>query len=108
VSGVIGELRHRLTLERLVQTTDGAGGFQESWDVEATVWARLRPLSGGEGVDAGRLAGRHGYEITIRYRPGVDLSMRFRMGARVFEIVSMKNLGERGRWLRALCEERDL
>lgn len=108
MSGVIGELRHRLTLERLVQTADGAGGFSESWAVEATLWGRLRPLSGSEAFGAGRLSGRHGYEITVRYRAGVDPSMRFRMGTRVFEIVSLENAGERSRWLRAICEERDL
>lgn len=108
MSGVIGELRHRLTLERLVQSADGAGGFSEGWAVEATLWGRLRPLSGSEAVHADRLSGRHAHEITIRYRSGVDPSMRFRMGARIFEIVSIENLGERGRWLRALCEERDL
>src|SRR5690606_12883749 len=101
-------LRHRLTLERPVRAADGAGGFSESWALEAQLWGWLRPLSGGESVHAGRLAGRHGYEITIRYRAGVDPSMRFRMGARVFEILSLENAGERGRWLRALCEERDL
>lgn len=108
MNGVIGQLRQRLALERLVRIADGAGGFTESWAVEATLWGRLRPLQGGEAVAAGRLSGRHMHEITIRYRVGVDPSMRFRMGARVFEIVSLENIGERGRWLRALCEERDL
>lgn len=104
----IGALRHRLTLERLVRTADGAGGFAESWAVEATVWGRLRPLSGGEATESGRLVGRHAYEITIRYLGGIDPSMRFRMGGRIFEIESIENAGERGRWLRAVCAERDL
>jgi len=34
--------------------------------------------------------------------------MRFRLGTRIFEILTAADLGERYRWLRCLCEERDL
>lgn len=104
----IGALRHRLTLERVVRTPDGGGGVTESWVSEATLWAEIRPLSGGEAVEAGRLAGKHRFEITLRYRDGVEPAMRFRLGARLFHILAVENVEERGRWLKALCEERDL
>lgn len=104
----IGALRHRLILESVVRTPDGGGGVSESWVAQATLWGRLQPLGGGEGVEAGRLAGRHRYAITIRHRDGVGPSMRFRKGARIFHILSVENVEERGRWLRAVCEEREL
>jgi head-tail adaptor len=34
--------------------------------------------------------------------------MRFRKGARILHILSIENVEERGRWLRAICEEREL
>ena len=103
-----GALRHRLTLQEVQRVSDGAGGFTTSWEDVADVWARLTPVGGSEGVEAGRLAGKRAYEIVLRYRDGVQPAMRFVSGARIFEILTTATIGERRHWLRWLCEERDL
>jgi len=103
-----GALRHRLTLEEVQRASDGAGGFTTSWTGIADLWAEMTPAGGGEGVEAGRLAGKRAYTIVLRYREGVRPAMRFRLGARVFEILTAIDAGERHRWLHCLCEERDL
>ena len=59
-------------------------------------------------VEADRLAGSVSHEVALRYRPGIVPAMRFRKGARVFHIVSVIDVDERRRWLKCLCEERDL
>ncbi|RMF07844.1 MAG: head-tail adaptor protein [Alphaproteobacteria bacterium] len=103
-----GALRHRLVLEQAVRVDDGGGGASESWQAVATLWAALRPLPGAETVEAGRLSGRRRIEVTMRYRSGVSPAMRFRLGARIFHILSVANTEERNVWLVAECEERDL
>ena len=103
-----GDLRHRLVLEEVQRISDGGGGFTESWVTVATVWGALRPSSGGESVEAGRLAGRVSHAVSLRYRAGVTPAMRFRQGTRVFHILAAIDEDERKRWLRCLCEERDL
>lgn len=107
-AGTIGALRHRLIIERSVRTPDGGGGVSENWVQLAEVWAAIEPLSGVERVEAARLTGRHMYEIRMRYRSDVEPAMRFALGDRLFHILSLEDVGARGRWLRALCEERDL
>jgi SPP1 family predicted phage head-tail adaptor len=102
------ELRHRLTLEQLERVSDEGGGFSESWVAIATLWCDLRPIAGSETVESDRLAGRVSHEISLRHRPGVVPAMRFTEGARVFHIVSVINVDERNRWLKCLCEERNL
>ena len=102
------DLRHRLTLEQLQREDDDGGGFTESWVEVATLFADLRPVSGGENVEADRLAGRVTHEVSLRYRAGVQPAMRFRQGGRLFHIVSVINVDERNRWLTCLCEEREL
>lgn len=104
----LSELRHRLTLQEVQRVSDGAGGATTSWTDVAEVWAQLTPAGGSEGVEAGRLAGKLAYEVVLRYRDGVRPAMRFVFGTRVFEILTAANVGERRRWLRCLCEERDL
>jgi len=103
-----GALRHRLVLEEAQRVSDGAGGFTETWVTVATVWAAIEPSGGGEGVDSGRLAGRVSHTVSLRYRAEVIPAMRFRQGTRLFHILAAINEDERRRWLRCLCEERDL
>lgn len=105
---IIGDLRHRMTLEAVARTSDGGGGATEAWDPVATLWASLEPLAGNETFTAERLAGHITHAIQIRYRSGVTPAMRFRLGTRIFEITAVIDPDERRRLLRCLCRERDL
>ncbi len=102
------DLRHRLVLEQLERVDDGAAASPRA----SSRWRRfgcdIRPLAGSETVEADRLAGTVSHEIALRYRPGVLPAMRFRDGVRVFHIVSVLDVDECNRWLKCLCEERDL
>jgi SPP1 family predicted phage head-tail adaptor len=103
-----GDLRHRLTLEEVDRVSDAGGGFTESWVELAELWADLRPVSGGERVEADRLTGHVSHEVSLRYRADVVPAMRFREGSRVFHILAAIDVGERHRWLKCSCEEREL
>jgi SPP1 family predicted phage head-tail adaptor len=107
VSGA-GDLRHRLVLEQLEREDDEGGGFTETWSELAELWAELRPIGGSEAVESDRLAGSITHEVHLRYRPDVQPAMRFREGTRVFHILAVIDVEERKRWLKCLCEERDL
>jgi SPP1 family predicted phage head-tail adaptor len=74
----------------------------------AQVWAAVTPLGGSEAFELDRVAGRASREIVIRYRGDVTLSMRFREGARVYDIRAAFDPDGRRHWLRCLAEERDL
>lgn len=102
------DLRHRVTLEQLVRVADAGGGFAETWDDVAELAADIRPADGSEAVEADRLAGSLTHQIVLRYRAGVVPAMRFRKGARVFQILSVVDVDERRRWLKCFCEEREL
>ena len=104
----IGDLRTRLTLEAPTRTGDGGGGASVVWETVAQVWAAVRPLTGDEAVTLDRVAGTSSYEIVIRYRDDVTLEMRFRDGARVWDINAAFDPDARRRWLKCLAEERDL
>lgn len=101
-------LRRRLTLEEMQRVSDDGGGFVESWAAVATIFANVRPVGGRESVEHDRLAGRITHEVVLRYRAGVVPAMRFRSEARIYEILAATDVEERRRWLKCLCEERDL
>ncbi len=102
----IGDLRHRLTLQAPLETADGGGGVTRNWGLVAELWGAVRPVSGSETVEADGLKGRVSHEIWLRYHTGVAPEMRFALGARVFEIRAVLDVGERHRFLRCLAEER--
>lgn len=62
----IGDLRQRVTFQRLTHTRDTNGGVIEGWTDVATVSAKVGPLRGGESVQAARLGGDQTFEIVVR------------------------------------------
>lgn len=104
----LGELRTRLILEEAIRTSDGGGGSDVTWNTVDEVWAAVRPTGGGEGFASDRLAGQLSHTILIRYRSDVKPEMRFRDGARVYDIRAMFDPDRRRHWLRCLAQERDL
>lgn len=82
-----GELDERVAIQARSRTPDGAGGYSEAWSTVATVWARVRPLSGRERLLGEQLEAPRNYRVTIRRRAvtadhrllwrGVALNVRF-------------------------------
>ena len=72
-----GDLRHRVELQRPVTTQDAAtGAYITNWTTFASPWAKIAPMSAREFMQsAANQSEVRGY-ITIRYRGGVDASMR--------------------------------
>ena len=102
-----GALRHRLRLEAPARIEGEGGTASINWSLVTHVWAALFPLSGREVVARDGLHGVLTHEITLRYRAGVQPSMRFvGTGGRAFEIRAVRDLDERRRWLVCDCEER--
>lgn len=61
-----GALDHRATFQRSVQSRDEDGQLIQGWHDEATVWASVRYLRGGESVMAARMQSRTPAILTIR------------------------------------------
>lgn len=101
----IGALRHRVRIEAPELVSGAGGGGAIIWVEVATVWASIAAVSGREPVMADGLVGRTLYDVTIRYREGIDTSMRFDADRRVFDIVSAFDPDGRRKWLVCRSEE---
>lgn len=66
------ELDQRVLFQRDVLTDDGMGGKAKTMAPIAEVWAKVRPMSGGEREQADRLNSEGRYLIVIRYRDDID------------------------------------
>lgn len=73
-----GKFRHRIDIEQLTNTQDSSGDMIESWSVlYANVPAAIEPLSAREFLSAQSTQSMAVARITIRYRSGLDATMRF-------------------------------
>jgi SPP1 family predicted phage head-tail adaptor len=90
-----GKLSRRLMLEAPDESPDGAGGVTRSYSAVATLWAQVEPVSARGAVEAQALGTNVTHRIRIRYSPDITLRHRFRDGAHLFRIVSMRERHKR-------------
>lgn len=94
-----GQLTARLDLEQAVESPDGQGGVTVSHAVESTHWARVEPVS-GEHAELGHVERQSiTHRIWIRHAGGVEAGKRFRKGMRLFDIMTVHDPDETGRYL---------
>jgi SPP1 family predicted phage head-tail adaptor len=81
-----GRLRDVVTLQRRTNTADGAGGYVESWNDLADVWAHVKSISGKEVFVSGQLQNEVTHRVLIRYYSGLKPNDRVVFEGRNFRI----------------------
>lgn len=71
-----GQLRERVVLTQMVQSTDSQGGHPMTPTTLATVWARVTPASSREQLAAQAVSSSVDYTVEIQYRTDVTPTMR--------------------------------
>ena len=87
---MIGSLRHRVKFQQLQKLPDGQGGFTHSWVDYATVWARVKAVTGKETIEADRLVSIADFKVTVRYRNDIDDTMRVVWNSKNYQILSVQ------------------
>jgi SPP1 family predicted phage head-tail adaptor len=100
-----GLLRTELTLEQATLSPDTVGGHVESWSEVATVFALIEPVAAASVFGADQTLEEVTHRISLRAREGLASGMRFTKGARVFEILTVHDPDESGRYL--ICRVRE-
>jgi SPP1 family predicted phage head-tail adaptor len=82
-----GDLRHRITLQNPVRTQNtSTGAITLSWEDVVTVWASIKPLSTREFLAAQAAQSKVVGRIVIRYRAGVDATLRAVHNGKIYNI----------------------
>lgn len=100
-----GRLRSELALEACVPVPDAIGGYGETWTEIATVFGMIEPVSATSVFGAGQPLETVTHRITIRHRSNVEGRMRFRRQGRTFDIVTVHDPDDSGRYL--ICRVRE-
>lgn len=104
-----GELDQRVELQYPVKAPNGQGGYDITWEPHLPVWAKVKPLTGGERSQADRLAAEGGYMVTIRnlgISKDVNETWRVRWlnEDRIFNIRFVHDAGQRDIYRMIDCE----
>jgi SPP1 family predicted phage head-tail adaptor len=101
-----GQLNRRLVLEAPAITPDGAGGVVRTYQTLTTLWAALAPVTARGDLVADGVGTTVTHRISIRTGPDVTLRHRFRLGARIFQIATIRDQDGQGRFLEIDVQER--
>lgn len=102
----IGNMRHRVTIEKIVKKTDPYGDPYDDWGEHATVWAAIEPLTGREYWGAQQVDSEVAGKIRIRYLSDINPTMRVKFGTRIYEILAVINVNERNEELTLMVREK--
>jgi len=100
----IGQMRERVSIEAESLADDGMGGSVRSYEAVAVVWAKVKPLKGGEKLFAAQVEARQAYHVTIRYRDDVNTTQRLVWRGNVMNIKAVANTDMHQRFLILECE----
>ena len=103
-----GALRHELALEAASLAADGAVGQTESWTEDATLFARIEPVSAASRFGADQRLENVTHRMTVRHRADLRSGMRFNRLGRIFEILTVHDPDETGRYLVCRTKEQGL
>ncbi|MGP9834214.1 phage head closure protein [Marinobacter sp. NSM] len=97
----IGKLRHRITIEKPGLTQDPqTGEMVPGWEAVTTVWAQKRPSSAREFKQSQAGQSEITGEFQIRYREGIDATMRILHRGKIYNIEGVLPDNESGlEWL---------
>lgn len=100
-----GRLTARLVLERPEAVEDGQGGAVAGFVEVARVWALIEPRGFAEAEKGPGLVSEVTHHVTVRAPSDLVAGQRFRKGARLFDILAVRDPDETGRFQVALCRE---
>lgn len=96
---LVADLRHRVQIQVLVETSDGQGGMASTWHILDTVWAKLEPTNSSERFFANQLQYQRSHKCWMRYRSDVNETMRLYFDSRYFQIKAVSSPDEKGFWM---------
>ena len=100
-----GDLTNRIRIDMRVKTTDTRGAVIYTWapwtgTPDGKVWAEVNPLRGREFFQAAQVQAEITTRFRIRYRTGIDETMRVVWKGKFYEIKALPiEVDGEGEWL---------
>lgn len=99
------EARHYCAVQRLVQTTDGEGGFTNVWSTVGNIWASVKPIRAVQVFEMKSINVDATHHITTRGYGDITEKDRILFKSRYLEVLTIENIDERDFELFVTCKE---
>jgi SPP1 family predicted phage head-tail adaptor len=97
------------TFERKAGTADDFTGAYPDWEALGSGYCKIEPASGQELTETEQMVAQVTHRITTRWQPlGLSPKDRIVYGSRVFNLISVVDVGEDGKWIEAMAVEHGL
>lgn len=103
-----GAMRAELALEACAPADDGMGGFAETWQEVGLLFGMIEPVAATSVFAADQRLEEVTHRITLRWRAGVASGMRLTRPGRTFDILTVHDPDETGRYLVCRVKEQGL
>jgi len=100
----VGDLRHRITIEKPSEQQSKSGAVIPIWEVAAIVWAEKQDLSGREYLQAQQVESLISTRFRIRYRGDITPNMRVKYGINYYSIEAVLDPDGLKRELHLMCK----
>jgi len=87
-------MNRKIELLHLVKVSTPSGGFTESWESVAYLWAKIKNSSGSELIHADQLGSVAFSDFTIRYRANINERMKIIYRGTEFQVRHINNIEE--------------
>lgn len=101
----VGTLTDRVQLKRRESVGDGGGGHERLYVPVTAIWARVRSLTGRQGINADGRTVAISHSVVLRFRTDVAPGDRIVYRGRNLEVVSAADLNGRRAYLSCACSE---
>lgn len=98
-----GALDQRVTLQQRGVSVSALGENTAAWSDVATLWAQAQPLRGREYFASGQMQQATDVRFRIRWRSGVDTTMRIVWRGQPHDIVSVIDVDGARTMLEVMC-----
>ena len=71
----IGDFKYTAQFQKQSRTTDGAGGWTNSWVTDETARCEITPISGSQGLEMSQVVGYTVYKIIVRHNSNFESIM---------------------------------
>ena len=90
-----GQLKHRVTVQKLAVTRDSTGEELETWSNVGTRWAKIEQVKGSENYQRSGETSTAIYNVHMRYEAGLlSTDRRLVYGSQYLDIESLINVDE--------------
>lgn len=103
---IASRARHLVELQQYSPSSDGEGGYVDGWVTIGTVWASVDPLTAYQRMDYSSISTDVTHLVTIRGNINVDDTQQVLFDGRSFEVLTHRDVQERGIEKTLMCRER--